>query len=165
MADFSSRQDLAQAFLQEAVYQSRARQAAGAALAPDAGTPAGPTNCGLGREAAIELGLSARGTELFALLWPEPPAAGALERVQTVIRDWVARQDELDRDRNHFLKAFRQRHGFDRARYTPERLAAYEAGLAEVNERCDRDRATAARALLAAAEAAPGPDPGPARPG
>ncbi len=56
----------------------------------------------------------------------------------------------LDRDRNHFLKAFRGRHGFDRSAYSPELLAQYESGLAELNSRVEAERQAAAQELLAA---------------
>jgi hypothetical protein len=143
----SARQDLAQALLGEAVFQSRAKQAA-AGVVQALGRPAGAAQCGLGREAAVELGLSERGAELFRALWPEAAAPAELERLRGVLAAWVARADQLDRDRNHFLKAFRQRHGFDRRAYSAEELAAYEAGLAEVNGRAERELREAARALL-----------------
>ena len=158
MIDSSERLRLAEAFLQEAVFQSRAKQAAGVSLhqgklaAGSAGQPGavgkGPTNCGLGKQAALELGLSERGAELFEQLWPGA-GPGELERLRDPIAAWVARQDQLDRDRNHFMKAFRGQHGFDRAGYTPEQQAAWEAGLAEVNGRCNRERSEAAERLLA----------------
>jgi hypothetical protein len=146
-AGSSARQCLAEGLLGEAVFQSRAKQAAAGAVQA-AGRSGGAAQCGLGREAAVELGLSERGGELFRELWPAAPSAGELERLRGVIAAWVARADQLDRDRNHFLKAFRQRHGFDRRAYSPEQLATYEAGLAEVNACANRELAEAARALL-----------------
>ena len=146
----SERLAAAEAFLQEAVYQSRGRQAAqtslGRALAEQ--KPAGPTNCGLGREAAIELGLSPRAVELSEELWPDGCDDAQRTRVAEVMTAWCARQDQLDRDRNHFLKAFRHEHGFDRTRYTTEQTAAYDAGLDEVNGRCNDERREHARRLL-----------------
>jgi hypothetical protein len=132
------------------VYRSRARQAAGVGLIAGrmAYKPSGPTNCGLGREAAVELDLSPEARKLFDELWPEPPPAAELERIRGESAAWIERQDQLDRDRNHLLKAFRQRHGFDRSAYGPEQTAELEAGLAEVNGRCDRERAEAAARLL-----------------
>lgn len=139
----------AAAFLAEAVFASRARQAAGASLLRAAERDgSSPTNCGLGREAAVELALSPRAAELANALWPTPIAPESLRAVQDVIARWVERQDQLDRDRNHFLKAFRGKHGFDRSAYTPELLAQFEAGLAEVNARVERERGEAARALM-----------------
>ena len=52
-------------------------------------------------------------------------------------------QDALDRKRNHFLKAFRGKHGFDRTRYDAERLSEYERGLARVNDEENRARRSA----------------------
>lgn len=140
----------ASAFLAEAVFASRARQAAGASLLRAAERDgSAPTNCGLGREAAVELALSPRAAELARALWPMPLADDGLRAVQAVVTAWVERQDQLDRDRNHFLKAFRGKHGFDRNAYTPQLLAQFEAGLAEVNARVERERREAAAALLA----------------
>jgi hypothetical protein len=129
-----ARLETAQAFLREAVFRSRARQAALAGLAgktPDAELAVG--QCGLGKEAAVELDLSPRGVELANALWHGPLDAWQLARVQSVMRDWVRAQDALDRDRNHFLKAFRREHGFERASYTPELAARYDAGLETIN--------------------------------
>jgi hypothetical protein len=140
----------AEAFLVEAVFASRARQAAGVSLLRAAerdGSAA--TNCGLGREAAVELALSPRAAELAAVLWPAALAPESLRAVQDVMARWVERQDQLDRDRNHFLKAFRGKHGFDRAAYGPELSAQFESGLTEVNARVEAERRDAARALLA----------------
>jgi hypothetical protein len=64
-----------------------------------------------------------------------------------VLRGWVEKQDALDRKRNHFLKAFRGQHGFDRTRYTSEQSAEFEAGLARVNDEEDRLRRAAALEL------------------
>jgi hypothetical protein len=149
---------LAQDFLREAVYRSRARQAASSALAPseavDGERSAALGNCGLGAKAAVVLDLDARGRDLFARLFGGDDLPGpALERVHAAMTDWIRRQDALDRKRNHFLKAFRNEHGVDRRTYGAEPLAEFEAGLAEVNAQCDRELDEAAQALLAHAGA------------
>ena len=141
----TDRSDLAEAFLREAVYRSRAAQAAASAF-PSGDAESG--RCGLGERAAVVLDLGDEGRALFERLWPAEPAAAELERIRTVLRGWVERQDALDRKRNHFLKAFRQEHGFDRTRYTPPQLAAFDAGLARVNAEEDRERRDAAGELL-----------------
>lgn len=154
----TERLDLARDFLREAVYRSRARQAASGVLAqpvaPDAECSAALGNCGLGEKAAVVLDLDERGQELFARLFggDELPAP-ALERVHAAMTDWIRRQDALDRKRNHFLKTFRHEHGFDRRAYGAELLAEYDAGLAAVNDQCDRELDEAAQALLASAGA------------
>jgi hypothetical protein len=89
--------------------------------------------CGLGKKAAVELDLSEKGRELANRLWSEPLSEPELARVHDVMRTWIRAQDALDRDRNHFLKAFRREHGFDRRAYTPELQSEYDAGLAEIN--------------------------------
>src|SRR5688500_5466087 len=102
------RLELAEAFLREAVYRSRARQATEVTWrqAQRSGGP-GAGTCGLGERAAIELELDARGRELFEAIWPSAPDQAELERISGVATRWVERQDALDRERNHFLKAFR----------------------------------------------------------
>ncbi|MEX1024456.1 MAG: hypothetical protein WD226_05200 [Planctomycetota bacterium] len=147
----------AREFLREAVYRSRARQAAGGAVASvDLDAARGPGNCGLGEKAAVDLDLSERGAELFAQLWPEGLEEAAAATVQTTLASWVRRNDALDRKRNHFLKEFRQLHGFDRRTWSPELLALYETGLEDVNEVVDSGLDDAAEALTAV-------DPGLAR--
>lgn len=145
---------LAEALLQEAVYRSRGEQA-GAAVWDPAGrtTPpgaGGAARCGLGARAAIVLDLTPRAEELFAALSPTPPAQDTLPRIQAVLRAWIERQDAFDRRRNHFLKDFRQRHGFDRASYSDDERARFEAGLERVNGDASEARRSAAAQLLAA---------------
>ena len=106
---------LADELLQEVVFASRAKQAAGLSLRlAREKDGSSPTNCGLGREAAIELGLSERGQSAFERLWPALGSQDEAQRIRDVLMRWVERADQLDRDRNHFLKAFRTKHGFDR---------------------------------------------------
>jgi hypothetical protein len=140
----------AEAFLTEAVYRSRGRQAVDAALSPAASGEVG--RCGLGEKAAVVLDLDPRGRELFEQLFgalPDDDASESrLEGIRDALKSWVKRQDALDRTRNHFLKAFRQEHGFDRTAYTKEELAAYESGLEEVNERARDELRSQAEALL-----------------
>ena len=127
------RLELARELLREAVFQSRAKQAASSSLAridPDAKSG----NCGLGAHAAIEAQLSAKGRELAAQLWPTALTPDSALRAESAIFAWIERQDALDRKRNHFLRDFRTANGFDRAKYTAEQLAAFESGLARVNE-------------------------------
>ena len=138
---------MAEAYLQEAVYRSRAVQAGAGLLAAGAA----PASCGLGASPSVALGLSPRGAELFAGLWPDGLDADALACVRAATAVWVRKQDALDRKRNHFLKDFRTRHGFDRARYGEEEERAYRAGLDTVNAEIDAARREAAGALLAAA--------------
>jgi len=139
-----ARLELAEDFLREAVFRSRERQAASVAIARP--KPAGGT-CGLGEKASVVLDLSPRAQELYEALWPTGLAGAELEHVRGVLADWVVEQDALDRQRNHFLKAFRQKHGFDRDAYPPERLQEFESGLARVNAAESERRAAAARAL------------------
>ena len=143
--------EAAEAFLQESVFRSRAKQASIAGLAgqtPDAELEIG--QCGLGKKAAVELDLSGLGLELADRLWSGPLPEDELARVHEVMREWVRAQDGFDRDRNHFLKAFRREHGVDRHTYSPELLSEYDAGLTKINDAANRTRREHAERLLAA---------------
>lgn len=142
--DDATRLALAQDFLREAVYASRAKQAAGAELARLA-RPRVKGACGLGESAAVELELTTRGAEIYAILWPQ--GHGELRALSDAIERWVVEQDALDRDRNHYLKAFRHKHGFDRRAWSADLLAEYDAGLASIAAREDAAREAAAALL------------------
>ena len=137
----ATRHDLARSFLMEAVYRSRNSQGLGSVFA-------GKTNCGLGEGPVANLDLTERAQALFNELWAEAPAQEQLDAIRATTRDWVERNDALDRDRNHFLRDFRQANGFDRTDYTPEQTSAYESGLDNVNSGADDELSDAARALL-----------------
>lgn len=139
--------ELAEAFLQEAVFRSRAVQAAGTALAQLGSDK--QRQCGLGAQAAVELDLTPRALELAQQLWPGGLDAGRIATLRRVMAAWIERQDALDRERNHFLKAFRHKHGFDRRAYSAEQLAEYENGLAAINAQADAERRAAAVEVLA----------------
>lgn len=133
---------LAEFFLNEAVFESRARQAAGAGLV------GGSASCGLGARAEVVLELNSSAAAIARELWPVEIAPADVERIREVTREWVELQDALDRKRNHFLKAFRHEHGFERAAYSSEALAAFEAGLARVNAEVETRRRELASRLL-----------------
>lgn len=147
--DDDARLHAAEAFLQEAVYRSRCAQAETLLLSQDERLPDGG-QCGLGARAGLVLDLSPKAEQLFAELWPEGLAEEHLPAIQECMRQWVERQDALDRKRNHFMKAFRGEHGFDRETYDEEQAAAYRAGLDAVNEEVDEGRRKVARGLLGA---------------
>jgi hypothetical protein len=142
----SRRAALAEELLQEAVYRSRDEQAGAALLRVRSSAALG--NCGLGEKAAIVLELTPRAEVVFAELFPDGLSEDALGRARDVLAAWVKRQDALDRRRNHFLKDFRQTHGFDRASYAADELAEFEAGLARINGEAAAERAAAAGVLL-----------------
>jgi len=145
MQPAAARTELAERFLQEAVFRSRERQAVGAELRRGASPAAG--NCGLGERAAIALDLSARGRELAAQLWPAGLEGAHLAALEATVADWIVEQDALDRKRNHFLRDFRAKHGFDRSKYGDESLRAYETGLSKVNAEETERRREVARKL------------------
>lgn len=133
---------LAETLLDEVVFASRARQSATTAVS--SGDPA----CGLGAAPKFEAQFGARARQCLEQLWPEgAPDDGAL---QATLSAWVRRQDGFDRERNHFLKAFRAEHGFDRSAYAPDVRNRFEEGLDAINQMNAKARRTAAQALLAA---------------
>jgi len=139
--------------LQEAVYQARARQAAGVGLSGhhlDQPAPVG--GCGMGHAPEEALELSERGADILRRVWPSPLGPVAVERLRSMLQDWVQRQDALDRKRNHFLRDFRQSHGFDRRAYSDEEATAFENGLERINAEADDRLAQAAHELLRAGE-------------
>lgn len=144
--DAAPRARTAETFLVEAVYRSRGKQAA---LAGGSNAPAADGGrCGLGEEAAVELALDQRGLDLFHRLWPEGLDDARLAGVRDQVAAWVKRQDGLDRERNHFMKGFRQQHGMDRGAYYAEQQRAWRDGLDAVNDRENVARAEAAAKLL-----------------
>ncbi|MBM3978063.1 MAG: hypothetical protein FJ299_13890 [Planctomycetes bacterium] len=144
----------AEALLAEAVYASRAAQAATSALGGPVGTPggaAGARQCGLGHGPVplAELELSARARELALELWPNTRSEPQAVELRALLDAWIREQDALDRARNHFLRDFRSRHGRGRAEYAPEVAAAFDAGLEQINAKA-RERLTACAERLVA---------------
>ena len=137
----AARHDLARSFLMEAVYRSRNSQGWGSVFA-------GKTNCGLGEGPVTNLDLTERAQALFDELWTEPLTQAQLDEMRAKTRAWIERSDALDRDRNHFLRDFRQANGFDRTVYTEEQTTAYESGLEKVNSGADEALGEAATSLL-----------------
>ena len=137
----ATRHDLARSFLMEAVYRSRNSQGLGSVFA-------GKTNCGLGEGPVTNLDLTERAQALFDELWTEPLTQAQLDEIRAKTRAWIERSDALDRDRNHFLRDFRQANGFDRTVYTEEQTTAYESGLEKVNSGADEALGEAATSLL-----------------
>jgi hypothetical protein len=136
----------AESFLQEAVFRARERQTATVELRRGAQNGAG--NCGLGEKAGQALELSPRGKDLLARLWPAGLDEAQRARVGDLVADWIGEQDKLDRKRNHFIKAFRLEHGFDRTKYSGELSRAFESGVGAINvEETERKRAAAQRLI------------------
>jgi hypothetical protein len=140
-----NRVELAEEFLREAVYRSRAGQAVATLLAKR--TTPNQGNCGLGERASVALDLTPRAKELFEQLFADDDER-TMMRVRDGMRDWIESQDALDRKRNHFLKAFRNQHGFDRTKYSLAQATELDAGLARINDEENRERHSAAETLL-----------------
>jgi hypothetical protein len=138
---------LAEEFLREAVFGSREKQAASSLERTFRNET---SSCGLGERAAIALDLSPRARELFERLFGRSQGTpGAADAVRATMTAWIERQDAIDRKRNHFLKAFRGKHGFDRESYGPDVLGEWEAGLSAINAEEDAERRAMAGRLLA----------------
>ena len=136
---------LGEEFLREAVYRARERQSAVAAIrAPVTSNP----NCGLGERAVAVLDLSPRASELLGRIHPGELDEADARAVHEAMAEWTEAQDALDRKRNHFLKDFRGRNGFDRTGYSPAVLADFEAGLARINAEEDAERRAVATRLV-----------------
>jgi len=129
---------LAEELLRDAVFRSRDRQSALHSLKGGGGS------CGLGEKAEVVLDLSPRGRELYDQLFTSSVDDASTGRFRATMSGWIEEQDSLDRKRNHFLKAFRGRHGFDRTTYATDVLAEYDAGLAKIAAEEDAARRRAA---------------------
>ena len=140
---------LAQDLLKEAVYRARARQAAGVAISGGGLDRPSGSGCGLGDPGTLDLDLTERGEKLFHRIWPRETAPTEVARVKGIILEWVDRSDAIDRKRNHFLRDFRQSHGFDRRAYSEELATAFEQGLERINDEANLGLRHAAEALLA----------------
>lgn len=141
----AARLELAEAFLREAVYRSRERQAASVALA-SAKSKGG--NCGLGEKPEVELDLSRRAKEIVVRLWPDGLEGTALAKTRKLLEDWVVEQDAIDRKRNHHMKAMRMKYGFERDAYPPGVAREFDAGLERVNSEETARRRAVAQELL-----------------
>lgn len=119
------------ALLRALVARSREAQATSGALAALGSAAAG--RCGLGERAELALDLPPAALEHARALWPAGPPAQQLEFLRGEFERVVREQDALDRRRNHFLKAFRGEHGFDRRAWSAALLGEYERGLDEIN--------------------------------
>jgi len=140
------RLELAEAFLREAVFRSRERQAASVALASAKASKGG--SCGLGEKPVLELDLSRRAKEIVARLWPNGLEGTALEKARKLLDDWVVEQDAIDRKRNHHMKAMRMKYGFERDAYPPGVAREFDAGLERVNSEETARRRAVAQELL-----------------
>ncbi len=144
----------AEEFLREAVYRSRAAQAVTTLFKQGAAPKVG--QCGLGERAAVVLELDAKGRELFGRLWTGELGDAELARIREVMRAWIEEQDAFDRERNHFLKAFRKENGFDRAGYALEVRERFERGLEEIGRGEDLARREKAEVLASIGSAGGG---------
>jgi hypothetical protein len=112
------------------------------------------SSCGLGETSSLS---APQGTSSpfspHDTAWAEVVAATGKkpsESLKARVGEWLEGQDRLDRERNHFLKAFRQKHGADRRAYPPETEREFEAGLDRLNAAEDLLLDDTAAALLEA---------------
>lgn len=120
---------LAHKFLEESVFAAREAQHGG-----------GPTveagGCGLGARPVIPASFNKKQADLMEEMIgvsggdAEIVVAAAVQHAE----QWIKLQDGLDRKRNHFLKDFRNAHGFDRKQYPPDVEARFKQGIDAVNQ-------------------------------
>lgn len=140
--------DLARQFLQEAVFASR-----GASHAFSPRSLEGAAGCGLGLRPALPEDLSPRQGDIVTQMLEHRLPGETPFRFDLLTdhaADWIRLQDQLDRQRNHFIKDFRGTHGFDKAAWAPDVKATFTAGLDAINAD-NRDRLDVAAAALATA--------------
>jgi len=135
---------LTSAFLQEAVFASR-----GASHGFSPRSLDGASGCGLGLRPTLPDDFSPKQAELLTRLGESlgPAAALPFDVLREHAAAWVRAQDALDRQRNHFLKDFRNALGFDRTSWSAEVQSAFRTGLDEINAD-NRARLEAAAAEL-----------------
>lgn len=137
--------DLVCKFLQESVFAAREAQ--------HSEMTAGAGGCGLGARPVIPETFTAKQAAIMEEMMAAASVAPErlVEVAQQSAERWIKIQDGLDRKRNHFLKDFRQGHGFDRRAYPPEIDAQFQSGIDEINqenrERLDREAEAFLQAL------------------
>ncbi len=127
--------ELARTFLQETVLASRQTSHA---FNPDSLGSATTGGCGMGPRPDAPDTWTPRQQELISLMSRTagtPPKSDdlLLHNVARTCIDWIRRQDAIDRQRNHFLREFRTRHGFDRHSYDVTVEAAFREGIEAIN--------------------------------
>lgn len=86
--------------------------------------------CGLGEKSPVFQGLPSEWAPLIGEIFA---GKNRREDISGLLSSWLTEKDTLDRERNHFLKRFRNEHGSDRRKYTPATAQAFDDGLAEIN--------------------------------
>lgn len=148
MSAGNSKQSLAREFLTQILYKSRE-----ALHQRGPFTVSGGGSCGLGENPPSPEALGPeRGRFLAGLFPPDGPDDGG-RTLSPLLQNWLKDSDALDRDRNHFLKRFRQAHGLDRRRYDAATEKAFAEGLERLKARQDALLGSYARKLLELAEA------------
>lgn len=138
------RQDMAAELLHEAVIASRG----------ESSPFAGAASCGLGDGPELDFQLTDKARALIEQLWPAGLGASQVGALRDAMERWVERQDGLDRKRNHFMKDFRNTHGYDRSTYGDEQRAEWESGLEAIYGDATARREADAQELLAVMDSA-----------
>lgn len=122
---------LARQFLQESVFASREASHGFSPRSLD-----GASGCGLGLRPTIPDDFNGKQARLLEQMLSAASKGehGPFASIREKVEEWIKTQDALDRKRNHFLRDFRQQHGFDRASYAADVEAAFKAGLAAIND-------------------------------
>ncbi len=88
--------------------------------------------CGLGDTAPTHQELP----EEYAALLKDFSSERLTQRralIPPLIQSWISDLDPIDRANNHFLKQFRQKHGFDRRQYDAKTEQAFTEGLSKIH--------------------------------
>lgn len=143
---------LSVAFLQESVFASRAASHSTTLRLLD-----GASGCGKGPRPVIPEDFNPRQADLLArmlVLRAVTPSPAMFDTVRDRVGRWVKIQDGIDRQRSHFIKDFRDIHGFEHASWAAPVQAEFKERIDVINAD-NRVRLDAAAGDLAALLGAP----------
>lgn len=144
----NSKQPLVREFLTQILYKSREALHQRDPFAVSSGG-----SCGLGENPPSLEALGPEWGRFLAGLFPPDGPTGGGRSLSPFLQSWLKDSDALDRDRNHFLKRFRQAHGLDRRRYDAPTEKVFAEGLERLKARQDALLENYAQKLLELAEA------------
>jgi len=119
-------QELAKDFLKAALYRARESLHRNDSLNSKSGF------CGLGDTAPMPQDLPEEHVALLKYFSSER-LTQRRGLIPPLLQRWISDFDPIDRANNHFLKRFRQKHGFDRRRYDDRVEQAFTEGLRKIH--------------------------------
>ncbi len=144
----NSKQPLVREFLKQVLYKSREALHQRSPFSVSSGG-----SCGLGENPPFLEALGPEWGRFLAGLFPPDGPDDGDGALSSLLQSWLKDSDALDRDRNHFLKRFRQAHGLDRRRYDAATEKAFAEGLERLKARQDALLGSYAQKLLELSEA------------